>query len=205
MTPPKLCMLSVLAALLYSSSSALAHEPVFSVGPETIFEGGVGVEAEVEFEKADEEREASLQYEVIYGLRENLSLTVVVPHVVEKRNGANVIDGLGEVALRTKYRFFRKDSLGAQDKATLIYGVKFPTGNEDRSPALGSGAVDHLFGLSLGHESTTWYGTATGFGRAVEQGGAKERLVEWHKPRFAVVYHLLSTSLNQRVRLKNLL
>ena len=44
--------------------------------------------------------------------------------------------------------------------------------------------------------------TTTGFGRAVEQGGAKERLVEWNKPRFAAVYHLLSTSLNQRVRLK---
>ncbi|MEE9451246.1 MAG: NADH-quinone oxidoreductase subunit C [Gammaproteobacteria bacterium] len=44
--------------------------------------------------------------------------------------------------------------------------------------------------------------TATGFSRAVEQGRAKERLVEWNKPRFAVVYHLLSTSLNQRVRLK---
>ena len=103
--------------LFFPTSSTLAHEPVFSLGPETIFEGGVGVEVEVEFEKADEKRDASLQYEVIYGLRENLSLTAVIPHVVEKRNGANVTDGLGEVALRMKYRFFRKDSLGAQDKA----------------------------------------------------------------------------------------
>lgn len=44
--------------------------------------------------------------------------------------------------------------------------------------------------------------TTTGFSRGVEQGDEKEHLVKWHKPRFAVVYHLLSTALNQRVRVR---
>ena len=151
-----------LVAVFFPAPGTMAHEPVFSLGPETIFEDGVGGELEVEFEKADEERETSFHYEVIYGLRENLSLTAVIPHVVEKREGANVTDGLGDVALRAKYRFFRKNSLGAQDLASLIYGVKFPSGSEDREPPLGSGAVDHRFGLSLGHESTTGYGFVIG-------------------------------------------
>jgi len=44
--------------------------------------------------------------------------------------------------------------------------------------------------------------TTTGFSRAVEQEAVKERICEWHKPRFAVVYHLLSTVLNHRLRVK---
>ena len=164
-----------LVAVFFLRSGAMAHEPVFSLGPETIFKGGVGIETEVEFEKADEERGTSLHYEVIYGLTENLSLTAEVPHVVEKREGANITDGLGEVALRAKYQVFRKDTLGAQDKAALIYGVKFPTGSEDREPRLGSGSVDHLFGLSLGHESTTWYGFATGRYVLRPEAGTREK------------------------------
>ncbi|MCH7577721.1 MAG: transporter, partial [Chloroflexi bacterium] len=119
--------------------------------------------------------ETSLHYEVIYGLTENLSLTAEVPHVVEKREGDNITDGLGEVALRAKYQVFRKDTLGAQDKVALIYGMKFPTGSEDRNPALGSGALDHLFGLSLGHESTTWYGFATGRYVLRPEAGTREQ------------------------------
>ena len=167
--------LAVASVLIGLPSVALAHEPVFSLGPETIYKGGVGVETEVAFEKADEERQAALHYEFIYGLTENLALTAVVPHVLEKRNGANITDGLGEVALRVKYQFFKRDALGVQDKATLIYGMKFPTGSEDRQPPLGSGAVDHLFGLTFGHESTTWYGFATGRYILRPEAGTREK------------------------------
>lgn len=170
-----LAMLVSVVTLFVPISSTLAHEPVFSLGPETIYKGGVGIEAEVEFEKADEERETSLHYEVIYGLTENLALTAVVPHVLEQREGAEESEGLGEVALRAKYQLYRKDTLGAQDKAALIYGIKFPTGSEDRRPALGSGALDHLFGLSLGHESTTWYGFATGRYVLRPEAGTREK------------------------------
>lgn len=43
--------------------------------------------------------------------------------------------------------------------------------------------------------------TATGFSRGVDNS-KRERVVPWDKPRFAVVYHLLSVSKNQRIRLK---
>lgn len=43
--------------------------------------------------------------------------------------------------------------------------------------------------------------TATGFSRAVERN-PQERVVSWHKPRFAVVYHLLSYRHNQRLRIR---
>ncbi|MCX7120891.1 MAG: NADH-quinone oxidoreductase subunit C [Gammaproteobacteria bacterium] len=42
--------------------------------------------------------------------------------------------------------------------------------------------------------------TDAGFSRGVSEKG--ERVIAWDKPRFASVYHLLSVSLNQRIRIK---
>lgn len=59
--------------------------------------------------------------------------------------------------------------------------------------------VDYLdYGVSYWRTEET---TMTGFERAVlaDQG---EQIIPWNKPRFAVVYHLLSLSNNQRLRLK---
>lgn len=44
--------------------------------------------------------------------------------------------------------------------------------------------------------------TDEGFSRAVERGENQQRILDWNKPRFAIVYHLLSTTLNQRLRLR---
>lgn len=58
-------------------------------------------------------------------------------------------------------------------------------------------AVDYLlYGIGDWQTEST---TETGFSRGVEQ---QPRDVKWNKPRFAVVYHLLSTIKNHRVRVK---
>ena len=171
----RLIALSLVSILIFTSHLALAHEPIFSLGPETIYKGGIGIESEVEYEKGGSDRETAIHYEIIYGVTEDLSLTIEVPHIIEKKEGGEISDGLGEVALRGKYQLFRKDTLGAQDKAALIYGLKFPTGDEDKDPSLGSGSWDHLFGLSIGHESTTLYGFATGRYVLKTESGGKEK------------------------------
>ncbi|PJD92838.1 MAG: NADH-quinone oxidoreductase subunit C [Legionella sp.] len=59
-------------------------------------------------------------------------------------------------------------------------------------------AVDYLlYGV---YDWETEAATTQGFSRAVEPGESREFV--WCKPRFAVVYHLLSTVHNQRIRLK---
>lgn len=59
--------------------------------------------------------------------------------------------------------------------------------------------VDYLhYGVSRWETEETTY---TGFSRAVDTDVAKQVYV-WEKPRFAAVYHLLSTVLNHRVRLR---
>ncbi len=58
--------------------------------------------------------------------------------------------------------------------------------------------VDYLsYGVSEWETEST---TTTGFDRGVETG--IEHKINWTKPRFAVVYHLLSTLQNQRLRVR---
>ena len=156
-------------------SPAFAHEPVFSLGPETIFKGGLGIETEFKFDQADKDKELLLHYEILYGLTENLGVTLEIPQFLKKKDGMDSSNGLGDISLRGKYQFYKKDSLGAQDKATIIYGLKFPAGGEDKKPSLGSGAIDHLFGLSVGHESTKIYGFATGRYKLKTDSGSKDK------------------------------
>lgn len=60
--------------------------------------------------------------------------------------------------------------------------------------------VDYLhYGLS---EWVTEASTATGFERGVLDRNAQMSVNSWGKPRFAVVYHLLSTRHNHRLRLR---
>ncbi|MFQ6105245.1 MAG: GNAT family N-acetyltransferase, partial [Candidatus Glassbacteria bacterium] len=133
-----------------------AHEPVFSLGPETIYEAGIGIESELEFEGGHNDQSFSLGYEILYGFTENLSLTVKIPHVFDHPN-----TGLGDIQFRGKYQIFRRDAPGLQDKISAILGVKFPTGSEDSEPPRRTGTTGFLSGLSYGHESRTLYYFAT--------------------------------------------
>ncbi|HVT62880.1 MAG TPA: NADH-quinone oxidoreductase subunit C [Legionellaceae bacterium] len=58
--------------------------------------------------------------------------------------------------------------------------------------------VDYLLYGVYDWETDT--ASTEGFSRAVEKG--EERIRAWNKPRFAVVYHLLSTVHNRRLRVK---
>lgn len=59
--------------------------------------------------------------------------------------------------------------------------------------------VDYLdYGVT---EWETTQTTLTGFSRAVD-ASETDHVLPWNKPRFAAVYHLLSLTLNQRIRLR---
>ena len=141
---------------------AAAHEPVFGVGPETIYRGGIGVELGFDFDDLGEEgQDRILSSELIYGLTPDLSLTLELPTLLHRRRGSRSSAGVGDVLLRGKYRFWNRNRLGSSDRAAWLFGVRFPTGAQQRRPALGSGGLDLLTGISVAHESRRWYGFGT--------------------------------------------
>ncbi len=154
-------LIAVLFIVIGLATIASPHEPVFSIGPETIYQGGLGVEAEFEFEKGDNQRQFGMAYEILYGITGRSAVTLTVPHILKKEENSLSSNGLGEIQIRGKYQLFRENSLGAQDKITAILGIKLPTGNRDKTPSLGTKTIDFLFGMSYGHESRLLYYFAT--------------------------------------------
>jgi len=153
--------LATLVLLSCVAAPAAAHEPVFGVGPETIYKGGVGIELGYGYDDLGGRRDQLLNTEILYGATKDLSLTLEVPTLLRRETGLGSTSGLGDVLLRGKYRFWRRDRLGASERASVLLGVKFPTGAHHRSVRRGSGSFDALAGLSVAHESRRWYGFGT--------------------------------------------
>ena len=159
------CLFVFFLVMLIQINSAFAHEPIFGLGPHVIYKGGVGVEVEIDGERSSgnlkTERELAVDTEIIYGITSDLAVTLVIPGILDKVRITETEDqsssGFGDLSIRLKYRFWRRDSPGIQDSAAIILGGKFPTGNENKNPKLGSGSTDFLFGLAAGRESRRWY------------------------------------------------
>ena len=129
-----------------------AHEPLFGVGPHTIYKNGLGLETEIELEDGG----ISLHNEAIYGVTTDLAVTAVVPWV-RQEDGDSTSSGLGDISLRAKWRFFRHDGPGTQDALALVFGAKLPTGDDQAVMPLGTGSTDFFGGVAAGRESRRWY------------------------------------------------
>ena len=161
-------VLLLILSFFLSTLPAVAHEPIFGLGPHVIYQGGFGIE--LEFERSvfsrpqGEESEWGFHTEIMYGVTEDFALTLEIPALVgtqETFAGTSLRStGFGDLSIRAKYRFWRKDRPGIQDSAAMLVGVKFPTAPTDTEPAIGTGSVDFLTGLAVARESRTYYAFA---------------------------------------------
>jgi len=142
--------------VLLVGSTVWAHDPVFGVGPHVLFKGGVEVAVEVESEQAGDETEQGLGLELTYGITGDWAAGIELPYAFNEE-GAEESDGSGDISLFTKYRFWRQDTLGLQQSAAVFFKVKIDSGDEDASPALGTGTTDAILGLTYGYEGRKWY------------------------------------------------
>ncbi len=143
-------------AAALAAGAAWAHDPIFSPGPHVLFKGGVEIAPQIDVAKAGEDREMELQVELTYGLTGNWVLGFELPYV-RKDNGIMSTSGQGDATVFTKYRFWRKDTLGAQESAAVLFRVKPDTADDKSTPPLGTGSTDTLVALAYGYESRKWY------------------------------------------------
>lgn len=152
----------------------LAHGPLFSPGPETIFKGGTELTLGLRAEKATGADEGDTQHELTveakYGLSADWEVGIELPYTIRDVDSAGNADGLGDVALNAKYQFWKRDAPGAQYKAAALLKLKLPTGDDGSVPRLGSGSTDVVTGLVTGYESRRWYWFASGVYRANTEG-----------------------------------
>jgi len=143
--------LSITSTLLLTGT-AFAHDPVFSPGPHVLFKEGFEVHAEFFQGEQGNEKESEQAVALKYGLSGDWVVGIEVPYQTNQ-NGSGTKQGVGDIALSTKYRFWRNDRLGVQETAAIIAKVKIDSGNKEVS----SGTTDTLLGFTYGYESLKWY------------------------------------------------
>ena len=167
-------LLLTVAGMAFSPAAALAHGPLFSPAPETIWKGGTEITLGFHTGRASGPGESAREYEPFieaeYGLTADWEIGVEIPYEW-KREDSDESHGLGDIVLDTKYQFWKRDLPGAQYKAAAFVQTKVPTGDDDATPRLGSGSVDVVGGLVTGYESRRWYWFASGVYRANTEGG----------------------------------
>ena len=139
-----------------SSASVWAHDPIFGIGPHALFKGGLEVAPAAHIEKSGDESATESGLEVVYGLTGDWAVGVELPYA-KVDDGSMSASGKGDVNLFTKYRFWRRDSLGLQESAALLVRVKLDTADNNTNPALGTGTTDTILGLTYGYEGRKWY------------------------------------------------
>lgn len=148
--------LVALAGLALTVRAVHAHDPVFGLGPHVLYKGGVEIATELSLGRQGEEREADLGLELTYGITGDWSAGIELPWTW-RRDGDERASGVGDAALVTKYRFWRHDTLGAQESAAVMFKYQHDNGEERERPALGSGSRDAIVGLGYGYEGRKWY------------------------------------------------
>lgn len=163
------------------ATSVARHSPLFGLGPQTIYRGGWGIEIAGEWERHDGaiESERGLHAEIHYGVTEDLTIGLSVPLVQksERTGMAPGIDqvardatGVGDVLVRTKFRFWQDLFPNGNHQATVFAGAKLPTGRTSTEPPLGSGSTDLLAGAAVSRETQWYYVWASALARLNTRG-----------------------------------
>jgi len=139
--------------VLAMTGPALAHDPIFGIGPHVLFKGGFEFHMGTGQEKADSARGTKAEGQILYGITGDWAAGIGIPYVrVEGPGGTE--KGRGATNLSTKYRFWRNDMRGAQESAAVLAKVIFDDTDIDGARPDGN---DYLLGLTYGYEGRKWY------------------------------------------------
>jgi hypothetical protein len=142
--------------IIQLSKPIWAHDPIFSIGPHVLFKDGLETSFEFHTDKSNGEREIEAALELSYGITGDWAAGIEIPYLFKQEDNNNN-QGLSDINIFTKYRFWRKDSLALQESAALLFKVKISNGDRNQTPALGTGTTDSILGLTYGYEGRRWY------------------------------------------------
>ena len=143
--------------LLLPSVSEAAH-PLVTDDAGTQGKGNTQLELNLEYSKEDEKLLAEKAFEidaiVSYGISGNADLVFAIPYVwIDVDEDAESVsdDGLSDIGLELKWRFYEKDGLSLAIKP----GITLPTGDEVKG--LGSGRVTYGLFFITTKEMQPWF------------------------------------------------
>ena len=140
------------------SGASLAHEPIFMMSHEAPGKGAFDIHTAIRHEEQGSTREFELEQELTYGLTRNVALGLSIPYIREETitsEGQEVEGGLGDPAIRMKWRFWDKDLPGVKYAIAGMLQSTIPIG--DGNGRRGRDKPSVLTGLAHGREGLYWY------------------------------------------------
>lgn len=141
-----------LLSIITINNNASAHDPIFGIGPHVLFKDGIELHANISQGKKFTEKATKQAFSVKYGITGNWAVGIDLPYQQIDQNNETV-NGLGDIKVNTKYRFWRNDSLAVQESAAVLLNIKLDSGNHNVS----TNTIDTLVGFAYGYESLKWY------------------------------------------------
>lgn len=145
--------------------------PIFGASPRTQFFLGTALRSFALYQKSEgggnELKVWTAPAIFSYALITDATLNLVVPYQrrhLETPVGDFDADGIADIILFGKYRFYRRDVPFGRDQISFIGGLELPSGSTSKGPGikaapslqLGSGGVDGIVGVAAG-TTRSWY------------------------------------------------
>jgi len=142
---------------LFLPGNALrAHEPIFGVGPRTIWQGGFGFETGLEPEIFATDKRWALGYHTIYGITEDWAVSLAGHQPLEANRG--FFGSFENLLVQSKYRFFQNDVFGGVYHAAVFGQADIPLAHHADSHS----TTGIAGGLSGAYEGRRWLAFGTG-------------------------------------------
>jgi len=148
--------ISFVMLCLIVTTPVMAHDPIFGLGPHVLFKDGIETALDIQSSKRGNDKEQAVAFELRYGLTGDWAIGFDLPYEFKEDETQNS-SGTGDIAVFTKYRFWRKDSLGLQESAAVLLKVITDSAEQNKTPALDKGSTDSILGVTYGYESRKWY------------------------------------------------
>jgi hypothetical protein len=129
---------------LCTGGNSYAAHPLISDDAGTTGTGKFNLEVNAEYANDNGDSETQLAATLSAGIRENIDLVATLPYLFTRIDeGAETLkqDGLSDLSLEVKWRFYEKDGLSF----ALKPGIVLPTGDEDKG--LGDGKAAYSLHL----------------------------------------------------------
>jgi hypothetical protein len=93
----------------------------------------------------------------IYGIRNDMSLFVMVPLSLKSKEGSSHSSGIGDVLLQYEYGFYQRTKKEYTLVSTVVANVQFPTGSSRKKPPTETGWFSYFLGTTFAYTSFNWY------------------------------------------------
>ncbi len=154
-------------SIFFTGNALFAHEPLFGVGPRTIWKGGFGFVVGVEQQALPVGNHRALGYHTIYGITEDWVVSLEGHQPLQADRG--LFRSVENLLVQTKYRFFQHDVFGGVYHAAVLGGIDRPLDSSEEEAETEGGNATHgtkptgyIGGASAAYEGRHWMYWGTG-------------------------------------------